>query len=400
MITFWVGLLILLLALLLLYLGAATLNLLVLACAYFLVRERPAGPDLPENRFAVIVPAHDEELLIGNLCKSLLAVDYPLARFSIHVVADNCSDGTAQVCAAYPVEVLERNDPNNRGKGQALAWALERIALERFDAVFIVDADNYVDGDILRELNRMLNRGERAIQCCNAVGNRADSWFTRILYVARLVDNLLYHEAKVRLGLSSFLMGNGLCFRADLLRERGWTAFSAGEDWEYYAQLVRDGVWIGFAARARVYHQESKSLKQATSQRLRWSSGRFAVARNLGLALAWKGLREGNWRIVDASLPLLFPNYSLLINLTLAGILLSLAVSETLGGVLLMGSFILLAVAQFALFVAGAILAGSLFKTMLAVIYVPLFLIWKAVIDLLCFTGLYHPKGWIRTQRH
>jgi cellulose synthase/poly-beta-1,6-N-acetylglucosamine synthase-like glycosyltransferase len=382
------------------YLFAATLYLLALAVSYFLVEERKSGVSEPVNRFAVLVPAHNEEMLIGNLCQSLLEVDYPHEEYAVHVIADNCSDNTAEICKQYSVQVLERNDPMNAGKGQALAWALKRLVLDEFDAVFIVDADNYVDANILSELNGMINSGERAIQCYNAVGNRADSWFTELLFVARTIGNELYHEAKYRLGLSSCLMGNGLCFKAALLKERGWTAFSTGEDWEYYAQLVESGVQIGFAARARVYHQESKSLNQATSQRLRWSSGRFSIARTLGVRLLLKGLHERNWRVVDASFPLIFPNYSLLINLTLAGFALSLLLPASTLKLILMGALFTSFVGQFSLFVAGAIIAGSPMKTFKSALYVPFFLIWKAVIDLLCITGLYRGKKWVRTTRH
>ena len=263
------------------YLALATVYLLVLATAYFVVKDGEPGDAAPLNRFAVLVPAHNEELLVGTLCKSLLEINYPKEQYEIFLIADNCQDATADIGRQHGVNVLERNDPDHGGKGQALDWGIKQLGLDQFDAVFIVDADNYVDSDVLRELNRLLNQGEQAIQCYNAVGNRDDSGFTQLLYVSRVIGNQLYHQAKHKLGLSSYLMGNGICFRADLLRKKGWTAFSEGEDWEYYAQLIDDQIKIGFAVRAKVFHQESRSLNQATSQRLRWSRGRFAVAKSL-----------------------------------------------------------------------------------------------------------------------
>lgn len=397
---FFLSLLVFVPLLLLLYVASATLYLLALACAYLKVRERAPGAEKPLNRFAVIVPAHNEELLVATLCRSLLEVDYPREKYAVYVVADNCSDATAKICREYPVTVLERFDPDNAGKGQALAWALQQCDLAQFDAVFMVDADNYVDKDILRQLNRHINDGEQALQCYNAVGNRVDSWFTQLLYVSRTIGNLLYHEAKHRLGLSAYLMGNGLCFRADLLRRKGWTAFSTGEDWEYYTQLVQDGIRIGFAAQAKVFHQESKSLGQATSQRLRWASGRFAVARHLGLPLFFKGIRERSWMIVDAAFPLLFPNYSLLVNLTLAGGLLAVFLPTSTVRTFLLLSYFLCILGQASLFAAGAVIAGSFWKTCTAVVFVPCFLVWKAVIDILCVTGVYRGRKWIRTRRH
>jgi cellulose synthase/poly-beta-1,6-N-acetylglucosamine synthase-like glycosyltransferase len=389
-----------LLAILMVYLATSTVYLIGLAVAYYLVPEKKAVQPVRFRRFAIIVPAHNEELLVGNLCKSLLQVKYPADLYEIFIVADNCSDDTSSICRHYPVRVLERLNLNNRGKGQALAWALKEVRLEEFDAVFIVDADNVVDTEILSELNVLLESGEQAIQCFNAVGNREDSWFTRLLYVSRIICNQLYHEAKYRLGLSSYLMGNGLCFSSKLLRERGWTAFSVGEDWEYYTQLVESGVSIGFGVKAKVYHQESRSLNQATSQRLRWSSGRFRIARTLGWRLLIKGIKERNWIVLDASFPLVFPNYSLLINLTGAGFVLAFILPETGERLFFLAGFGLLLAGQFILFLAGVLIAGSVWSTLRAAAFAPFFLVWKAIIDFLCVTGLYQGDKWVRTRRH
>ena len=400
MIEIWTIFLITALSALFLYLGLATLYLLVLAVAYFVCKNQPAGSDEPQNRFAILVPAHNEAQLIGTLCTSLLEIDYPKSKTGIYVIADNCTDETAEICREHQVTALEREDRDNAGKGQAIAWALKQIQLTDFDAVFVVDADSYVDPGILAELNRSINHGEQAIQCYNGVGNRDDSGFTQLLFVSRTINNLLYQEAKYRLGLSAFLTGNGLCFRSDLLQERGWTAFSAGEDWEYYAQLVADDIPVGFAAGAKVYHQESRSLNQATTQRLRWSSSRFSVAKNLGLPLFIQGIRQRRWIKADATAPLLFPNYSLQINLTVGGFILALLLPGSPLKLFFLLGFLLLLMGLSLVFAAGAYIAGSPGKILRAILYVPMFLLWKSVIDILCATGLYKDKKWIRTRRH
>lgn len=393
-------LVIVLLSLMLVYLGGTTLYLLGLSLTYYWGRTKGSDGTNSDNRFAILVPAHNEELLIGKLCQSLQEIDYPKDKYTIYVVADNCSDGTAEVCREQQVTVIERSDKLNAGKGQALDWGLKQINLEKIDAVFIVDADNFVDPGILKVLSHHISAGEQAIQCYNAVGNRDDSWFTQLLYVSRVIGNQLYHEAKYNLGLSSYLMGNGLCFRAELLNRRGWTAFSAGEDWEYYAHLIEDGISIGFAARAKVFHQESKSLDQATSQRLRWSSGRFSIAKKLGLRLLLRGMRERKWKMVDASFPLILPNYSLLVNLTFLATFLTLFISS--GGIKIyfILAFLGTLMGQIGLFLLGAVIAGSPGKVLCAMLYAPFFLVWKATIDILCVTGLYRGKKWVRTKRH
>lgn len=385
---------------LLVYLTAATGYLLVLAVAYFAIRERDVPESIKLNRFAILVPAHNEELLISMLCENLLQIRYPSEMYKIHIIADNCCDRTAEICAAYPISVSIRRDSTKQGKGFAIGWAMERISLEEFDAILIVDADNIVDPFILGELNQLINRGERAIQCNNSVGNRNDSWFTQLLFVSRTIGNLLYHHSKYKLGLSSYLMGNGICFLTDLLLEKSWTAFSVGEDWEYYAQLIEDRIKIGFAIKAKVYHQESRSLDQATSQRLRWSSGRFNVLKKFGFKFFFKGLIKRDWFTLDASLPLIFPNYSLQFNLTILTLILCLLLpASALNGPLTMLSLGLIC-SQVILFIVGVCLAGEYFRVFKAVLYTPLFLIWKATIDFLSVTKIYRGDKWVRTERH
>ncbi len=385
---------------LMVYLTVSTVYLLFLAVAYFIVPESKKTALGKLNRFAILVPAHNEEMLIARLCESLLEIHYPRKMYEIFIIADNCADRTVEICSSFPMNVLIRNDTIHSGKGYAIDWSLGRIPLEKFDAVLMVDADNVVDPHVLGELNKMINQGEQAIQCHNAVGNRDDSWFTQLLFVSRTIGNVLYHHSKYKLGLSSYLMGNGICFSTKLLERRKWTAFSVGEDWEYYAQLIKDRIKIGFAVNARVYHQESRSLNQATSQRLRWSSGRFQVIKKYGLRLFRDGLINRDLFTLDASLPLIFPNYSLQINLTILYLILCIILSDLSYRLAFIIIGVLLLCGQAALFAAGIFLAKSYKEVFKAVLHVPFFLAWKAIIDILSATGIYRGDKWVRTKRH
>ncbi len=398
--TMWLIPIYFIIIILMVYLIAAIVYLLILAGAYFIVPEPKRVDKDIKNRFAILIPAHNEELLISRLCKSLLEIKYPPDFYEIFVIADNCSDRTADIVRTYPIIVLTRNDTTHTGKGYAIEWALSQIQLNKYDAVLIIDADNIVDQNILKELNHMIGQGEQAIQCHNAVGNRKDSWFTQLLFVTRTIGNVLYHHSKYKLGLSSYLMGNGICFSTKLLERKKWTAFSVGEDWEYYAQLIADRIKIGFAIKAIVYHQESRSLKQATSQRLRWSSGRFQVLRLYGLRLFKDGLLKKDFLKLDASLPLIFPNYSLQINLTILYLILIILFTNSGVRNILITIGICLIIGQVLLFVAGIYLSKSYKEIFKAILYAPFFLIWKAIIDLLSLTKVYRGNKWIRTKRH
>lgn len=385
---------------LILYAGASVLYTSVLALSYFLTKETVTHATARTNTFALIVPAHNEELLIENTCKNLIQVDYPVASREIFIIADNCTDKTVDACAALPVNVLSRFDKKNAGKGHALQWAFEQVDLSRFDAVVVLDADTTVEPAMLRELNALLNQGSQAIQCFIKVPNRAESWFTQLIYVSRTINNLFYHYAKYKLGLSSYLMGSGMCFTTRLLKEQPWNAFSLSEDWEYFAGLIEKDKKVDFAVRAVVLQQESRSLKQATTQRLRWSKGRFHVVRDIGLHLLLKGVKTKNWVMADASLALLFPNWSLQINMILAIIFLSLLLPSSLFTTICLLLGVGMLAAQGFILLAGMYLAGDYWQVFKAVLVAPLFLIWKFVIDFLSFTGLYRGKKWIRTARH
>lgn len=383
--------------------GFLTLSLayaLFFALVYFFAKDENSSTGTVPKKFAVIIPAHNEELIIDGLCQNLKNIIYNRELYDIYIIADNCSDGTSRICRQNGLNVLERHNESQRGKGYAIKFAFENISLNHYDAFLLIDADTYVDTHILSELSRSLSKGEDAIQCYIDIPNDHESWFTKLISVARVMNGLFYHHPKYTLGLSSYLMGSGICFSTELIKKKGWTAFSIAEDWEYYAQLLLGGYRIAFAKNAVVHQYESKSLEQATSQRLRWSRGRWKVTKTLGLRLMLEGLKQRNLVLFDASLPLIFPNYSLQINLTVVALILSFLLPSSGWKIFCVGSSLVLLTGQFSLFIAGAFVAGSPCKTFRAAFYAPLFLIWKSIIDLLCFTGLYRGKNWVRTKRH
>jgi cellulose synthase/poly-beta-1,6-N-acetylglucosamine synthase-like glycosyltransferase len=370
----------------------------LLFAAHFSMRERQISLSPAKVRFGIIIPAHNEELLLPRLLNSINVQNYPLDMFNVIVVADNCTDNTAQVGLENGAVVLERFDNHHHGKGYAIKYALERIDLDIYDAIFIVDADSTVRSDILEHLNQVILEGNSVIQCYNGVANPDESWFTRLLDVSRTIGNEIYHPAKGKLGLSSCLDGDGMCFSKKILLKYGWEAFTVGEDWEYYARLIEEGETVAFAHKARVYHQESSSLKQATPQRLRWSSGRFAIASKYGFRIFYRGIIEGNIRKIDASFPLIFPNPSLGMNITISGFVLSLLLPIEMNKYGFVLWFSSLALLQFVIFMIGIMYTHNKLKNFYSLFVAPFFLVWKMGIDTCSALGMGRKK-WVRTER-
>lgn len=386
------------LAALAVYLTVHVLYQLTLFVSNVFVPDPPAFVPSRLRRFVVLVPAHNEELHLPRLLQALVQQNHPRHLTTVTVIADNCSDGTAAAARAAGVDVLERTDPDNRGKGHALAWALRRIDLSAVDAVVIVDSDSVVDPTFIEELNLQMERGDVAIQCYNALANPSQTWFTRLLHVSRTISNELLHPGLTKIGLSATLMGNGMCFDARLLQQMGWGALTIAEDWEYYVRLSRAGVPIGYSRGARVYHQESLNLKQASSQRLRWSSGWFHILRQHGTALIAEGLRTRNVRMVGAALPLALPNPSLAMNLSLMGLVLSSAAWLAGGRLVFAGWFLTIALLQVGMFMVGVLLTREKAANAAALFMAPVFLVWKISIDIMSVCGL-APTTWKPTER-
>lgn len=350
------------------------------------------------TRFAVLIPAHNEEMFLGRLLDSVRLQDYPETNYEAIVVADNCTDKTVSVAVEYGSTVLERHNLINIGKGYALNYGLDSIALEKYDAVVILDADCILDLDVLNVFDKYLRSGKNILQSSSAPANPGQSWFTRLVNISQMVSNEIILKGKRRLGFSIPLMGQGMCFSVKTLMRYPWSAFSIGEDLEFYGKLISGGELIWYAKEAKVFHQESQSLDQATSQRIRWSSGRFSIALKYGFRLLFVGMYKMDFHRIDSALSLLFPNPSLGINLTICALLCSIAfvIIGSLGYLVVW--FIILLILQAGFFMSGIFYMKEKKENLRAVVLAPAFLVWKMGIDLLSMLGKGRKK-WIPTKR-
>jgi cellulose synthase/poly-beta-1,6-N-acetylglucosamine synthase-like glycosyltransferase len=246
-----------------------------------------ASPPLNANepRLLFLVPAHDEELLIGACVRSLVDMAYPTPRTRIIVIADNCSDRTARIAQEQGAETLIRVDPQAPGKPQAIAWALAQIDLRAWDACVIVDADSTVASSFASGLAKLAPLNEIAFQSNIFVLNEFESWLTRLGGVLGRGRYEVTYPLKQSSGLNCPINGNGMGFGTSLLIRDGWRAFSIAEDSEQYAVYTAAGVRIRHAGEANLFSQEARSLQQGATQRRRWIAGRIRIIREWGLRL-------------------------------------------------------------------------------------------------------------------
>ncbi|MDT8368311.1 MAG: glycosyltransferase family 2 protein [Longimicrobiales bacterium] len=347
-------------------------------------------------RLLFLVPAHDEELLLGRCLWSVLAVDHPLERTRVLVVADNCTDSTAAVARACGVECLERTDTRNPGKPRALAWALKQISLDQIDGIVILDADSLVDVGYARALPAADRLRTRVIQGYNDVSNPSESVLTRMAAVFSAVRSLGMNRVKQRRGLTSPL-GNGYCLGADVVRRMGWPAYSICEDWELYAILTAVGVRIENRPGARVRSQEARSLDQSASQRKRWTAGKIAVLLDRGPEIVISraiGLHQK----VDALGELLSPGPAVHLGVAvlIAGITLWAAPPAAL---ILAGAALFSLVRLSAYTIVALPHVPEPRRALRAFLVLPAYVVWRLVIQAasLPLTG---SRQWIRTTRH
>jgi 1,2-diacylglycerol 3-beta-glucosyltransferase len=264
----------------------------------------PSGRTPPVNtptRFAVVVPAHNEEAVISGTLQSLAGLDYPGSCWQAVVVADNCDDATAEIARAAGALVLQRDNPHLRGKGFALRWAFERLlGGDRFDAVLVVDADSVITSNALKALHRGIRRGAAVLQLDDQIQPRPGAWNSEVTRLGFFLTNYIRPMGRLRLGLPVGLKGNGMCFTAPVLREVPWNAFSLAEDLEFGLELLRRGHPPRFVPEAAVLALTPTHPDLARSQRRRWEMGRWpVVARHLPALLFTRTVRPA-WHRWDA----------------------------------------------------------------------------------------------------
>lgn len=235
------------------------------------------------NRICVLVCARNEEAVIGRLIESLKKQDYPKECYRICVVADNCTDNTAQISRNLGATVYERFNDKKQSKGYALNYFFNTNT-EHFDAYCIFDADNIVSTSYLTSINKHLNNGETLIQGYRIASNPTESAIASCyaLYFSFVMN--LYMKSRQKLGLSCIVGGTGFAFSSELV-SNGWNTQSITEDAEFSIQNILNGKKVTLAEDAQFYDEQPTSFSASITQRHRWTVGTIQLLKNYAAKL-------------------------------------------------------------------------------------------------------------------
>lgn len=247
------------------------------------------------RRFAVLVAAHDEADVIVETVRALRGQDYPPDRFEIHVVADNCTDATAELAKVAGAEAHERIAPDAPGKGHALNWLIDRLDLDCFDAVVIIDADTVASESFLWAMDHAFAAGAVVAQGYYGVLRPETSPAVGLRYAALACRHHLRPLARRSWGCSCGLYGNGMAVDVSVMDGRRWSGHLI-EDAEFQNDLLLDGITVRYVPEARIAAEMPATLAASVTQHQRWELGRAQLIRRFVRPLIAAGVRGGPLR--------------------------------------------------------------------------------------------------------
>ncbi len=274
-----------------------------------LLRKKKAPPaEVPLHRFAVLVCARNEETVVGDLVSALARQNYPRELLSVFVLADNCTDRTAEIAREAGARVYERSDAEHVGKGYALQALLAHVHEDHpgvFDGFFVFDADNLPDPDYVRRMNEVFSSGYEIVTGCRNSKNFGDNWVSAGYGLWFLRESQFLNRPRAALGVSCAVGGTGFLFSRAVTEEmHGWPFHTLTEDIEFSAFEIARGRKIGYCEDAVLYDEQPTSFAQSWRQRRRWTKGYLQVLRRYARPLV-RGIFRGSFSCFDICMNIL-----------------------------------------------------------------------------------------------
>ncbi|NLC45415.1 MAG: glycosyltransferase family 2 protein [Clostridiales bacterium] len=274
------------------------------------------------HQYAVLIAARNEEAVISQLIESIHNQTYPSELIKIFVVADNCTDDTAVIAKAAGADVWERFNRTKVGKGYAIDFLLDRIGEaypeKPFDGYFVFDADNLLDENYIREMNKSFSDGNRIITSYRNSKNYGNNWISAGNSLWFLRECQYLSRSRMLLGTSCAVSGTGFLFHSDIIeRSNGWKFFLLTEDIEFSIHNEINGEKIAYCESAMLYDEQPVRFSQSWNQRMRWTKGNIQVCQKYGVDLIKSIFRNRSFSSYDMTMTI-FPAIGLT---TLGGII-------------------------------------------------------------------------------
>lgn len=237
---------------------------------------RKFKPAKNKHKYAILIAARNEKNVIGNLLDSINKQDYDMSLVTTFVVADNCTDNTAEIARKHGAVCYERFDNDHRTKGYALEFLLDKIEEDygrmNFEGYFIFDADNLLNTDYISRMNDSFDEGCKIITSYRNTKNFDENWIASTYALHWIRSIRANHRARSVLRLATNIQGTGFLFTNEIVKN-GWHYTSLTEDRALTADAVAQGYQITYNDKAMFYDEQPTSLKVALRQRTRWSKG-------------------------------------------------------------------------------------------------------------------------------
>lgn len=383
-----------------LYLSCSLLYHYALLFLALLARPAPIVSSPQQPRFAVLVPAHNEESVITKTIEQIKRQIYPQDRYDVFVIADHCTDRTIEFARSSGAIVLERNKGPRGRKAFALQWGISELLAQRhsYDAVIVLDADSLLDPLCLAAFAPFVSAGHQVLQGQHIIAHPISGRFAAVADIDMRLNNLLRNQAKMAMGLSARLMGDVMCFRWEIIERFGWPTESLGEDREFGLQLLLHGVRVHYVPQAISYGQAAPRWKDATQQRIRWYGGAQSIQTRYFWPLFRRALKGRDIAALDLLLELILPPYSVAVVVSFCFFITQLIFPYFLGLIANIGvifTFLL----WFLFPLMGLVASHAPVHTFVALRDAPFYILWRLFTSI-CARFRGQRIKWVRTRRN
>lgn len=254
---------------------------------------KPMYEDTPPksfHKFGIIIAARNESAVIGALLDSIHNQNYPKGALDVFVIADNCTDNTAEISRQHGAFVYERENMEFIGKGWALDFLfknlMEENKFDNYEGFCVLDADNLLDENFMAEMNKMFDQGHRILTSYRNSKNYDANWISAGYGLWFMREARYLNGPRMRLGSSCAISGTGFLVHHDIIeKNKGWKHHLLTEDIEFTIDSVIHGEKVGYCENAVLYDEQPTTMHQSWTQRLRWAKGFYQVISHYGLKL-------------------------------------------------------------------------------------------------------------------